>query len=323
MRARNRIRRTGRFAITAVLFLVMAAAVALADGTATRDTEGGRRLRVKGRTTYLMPSVSLKEYVRQGSDSVRIWAAAVRPADTDRSRLYQGIAAALSQHTRFAERVSGTYPRNQPEWLLITDAVSDTLTDAVTPLVEAYEKAHPEEILTDGRQQLELALMRIAGPPPRMLGFHVVMLSNFIYSKADSLLSAGKTTDVAGVEDGVLRSIGDWCELYQQVHADPISVFESRTNQEDWIIARMEDNCGNKGGGTWQLVQQWMAVVDRDSSVTPPVDLYAHEIHLKPVKCPGDTVVFFVDLPNYHQVQLEVSKKQAEGKLGRAKDGGN
>jgi hypothetical protein len=319
-----RIRLGGGLAMAGFL-LVMAAASARGDAQTgpTRDKQGGRRIHEKGHTIYLMPSVSLKEYVRQGADSVHVWQRATRPVAADRAQLFLAIESLLRQHGRFAERVSTTYPRNQCEWLLITDAVSDTLTEALAPLLHSYHRAHPDEILSQGRQMLELALMRIAGPPPRMLGFHVVLLGNFLCSKADSLLSAQATTDTAGLQDGVLRTLEDYCQLYEQVHADPISVFESRENEEDWIIARMEDNCGNKGSGTWQIAQQWMAVVDRDSTVTPPVDLYAHEIHLKPVKCPGDTLVIYIDLPNYHDVQLEVAKKSAEGTLGRSKDKGN
>ena len=165
---------------------------------------------------------------------------------------------------------------------------------------------------------LELTLMRIQGAPPRTLGFHVVMLANYVFGKADSLLATGTTQDRVGLQDGVLRYLADWCDLYNQAHADPVAVFQSRLTQEDWLIVRLEDNCGHAGSGVWKLQEQWMAVVDQDTTVTPRTQIWAHEIHLKAAKCVDDTRVIYVDLPNYDAVTTELSKRRKEGKVGNS-----
>ncbi len=265
------------------------------------------------RRRYMMPSISLAEYVASGTDSIRIWVEDNAARVGDRGAVFEGVRDLIAQHDRFKDEVTRIYPRNQLEWMLITDAVADTLINELYPVLEAYQKAHPKEELGSGRQAVELGILTgIRVPPSRMLGFIAVILAQRTYALADSIFAYGGVEDIAGVQDGVLRNIRDWGSEYMQVHSDPMSVFQCRLVQQDWIIARLEDRCGNSGGGTWQLGQQWMAIVDTDSTVTPPVHRFAHEIHLKAVKCEGDDRVLWIDLPNFHEVQMELHRRSLE-----------
>jgi hypothetical protein len=260
---------------------------------------------------YMMPSVTLGKYVTEGASEVRSWEVGAGSIAGDRERIFDSIRGALTQYRDFENHVGKMYPENQVEWILITDSVADTLADALRSVLLKYQEANEKEILTQGRQFYELAMMNIVGPPTRMLGFHVVLLANFAYSKADSLL-AGRTQDRDGVMDGVLRSISDWGALYEQVHDNPLSVYESRLSEEDWIISRLRDKCGTNA---WKLTNQYMALVGVDSTQTPPVERFAHEFHLESTKC-DDKRVIYVDLPNFQEMQLYVldqqQKKHAE-----------
>ncbi len=269
---------------------------------------------------YMMPSVTLERYTRAGADSIHAWADRHAKDAADRGLLYNAIARLFRSYERFKVQVAQTYPKNQVEWLLVTDGVADTLADAITPILGDYCRSHPQEILTEGRQQVETLIAGIEGPPAGMLGFHVVILGEFIYSKADSLRRASQAPDIPGLQEGVLRSLADWVQLYHQYHSDPITVYQCRIHQGDWIIMRLEDGCGHSGAGTWKLTEQWMAVVDRDTTMTPAFETYAREYHVHPLKCPKDTTtrVFYVDLPNFNEMEMEVYKRQLEGKLNPA-----
>lgn len=262
----------------------------------------------------MLPTQSLWIYVDAGADSIHQWEGKHQNT-TGRGALFAAVREALQAQNRLEERLSPSFPRNDVEWLLITDAVADTLTETVAPLLERYTRTNPEEILTAGRVALEVEMAKISGPPSRLLGFHFTRLANFVYSRADSLLGNGIVTDRFGLEDGILRYMADWCNLYAQGHENPIEVFESRIIQEDWIIARLKDNCGNSGSGTWQLMEQWMAQIP-DSSTTPVTYRFAHEYKLQGVKCENDVRVIYIDLPNYREVQTEVDRRSKEGKQG-------
>lgn len=291
---------------------VLAGAVALAWDS--REDSEARAARVR----YMLPSVSLAEFMEAGTDSVMIWAGKHAANAGNRAVLFEGVRELVAQHDRFMDRVSPIYPRNQLEWMLITDAVADTLVRNLFPILEAYQKAHPREELGLGRQAFELEILHgLTAPPSRMLGFLVLTMARFAYTRADSLFATGVLMDHAGVQDGLLRNLRDWSSEFMQVHSDPISVYESRMVQQDWIIARLEDRCGNSGGGTWMLGEQYMAVVDRDTTVTPHVEMFAHEIHLKAVKCEGDDRVLWIDLPNFREVQLEVYRRSLEEQENR------
>lgn len=270
---------------------------------------------VKADVRVMMPSVTLWLYMAAGADSVHVWLDRHRETATDRSALFASLRGLLDLQRRFEDNLAErSYPRDQVEWLLITDAVADTLTVAAGSLLRQYAEAHPEEILTDGRIALEMRMAEITGPPSKLLGFHFVRLSDYAYSRADSILRDPGFRDRTGLEDGVLRYMSDWVSLYRQGHDGPIGVFECRLIQEDWIIARLEDKCGNKGSGTWQLGEQWMAQIP-DSSTTPVMTRFAHEYKLMATKCPGDVRVIYIDLPNYREVQEEVQRRAEKGNL--------
>jgi hypothetical protein len=296
-----------------ILGLVWLGSAALAaDQPALPSKAPGR-----GKAQIFRPSVVLAPEIQAGVDSIRLWQEGAGKLTADRHQLYEAIHTVLHQYGRFANRMSTIYPPSQLNWILITDTVADSLTERVYPLLQAYAKSHPDEVLTDGRQKLEAALARIMGPPERLLGMHFISLSNYAYTKADSMLTSGLSKDDVGMEDGVLRTMGEWTNLYKQVHADPLSVFQCRTAQEDWIIARLEDKCGNRGSGVWQLVEEWMTAVGRDTTKVPPEDKFAHEYHLVSHKCADDTMIIYIDLPNYNEVQKQIARLKKEGKLGK------
>ena len=150
------------------------------------------------------------------------------------------------------------------------------------------------------------------------MGFHVVELANYICSKADSLVGAGG--DRAGLEDGVLRNLDDWCQLYQQVHADEINAYQTRLREEDWFLTRLADDCGNKGLGTWKVVGQLMSV-GVDTTVTPIRQDFGHEIHLMAQRCQQDTMRILISLPNFEQMENEVTEREKAKAAGKNADG--
>lgn len=292
----------------ALIAIVAAAPLALAQG------EGGIQSAERAKKMGLMPSVSLKQYTDAGVDSIRAWVKSSAPIARDRAKLYRAVRGAFAQHARFGVRVANTYPKNQLEWLLVTDAVADTLVRELRDVLEIYGRANPEEVLTTGRQLLETKMAGTA-PPGHVLGLHVPILAAYAIAQSDTLLSLGATTDVAGLEDGFLRYVQDWCNQWSQRHGTLLQDYESRILQEDWIIGRLETNCGTTN---WQLVEQYLAVVGIDDTTTPPTELYAHEFHLKAKDC-DDSRVIYVDLPNFTELQLQMVKEMEER---RASGGG-
>jgi len=269
--------------------------------------EGGIQSAERAKKMGLMPSVSLKQYTDAGVDSIRAWTRSTTPIARDRARLHRAVRGAFAQHARFGDRVANTYPKNQLEWLLITDAVADTLVRELRGALEIYGRANPDEVLTTGRQLLETKMVNTA-PPGHVLGLHVPILATYALAQSDTLLALGATTDIAGVEDGFLRYLQDWCHQWSERHGSPLKDYESRILQEDWIIGRLETNCGTTNG---QLVEQYLAVVGIDDTTTPPTELYAHEFHLRAKDC-DDSRVIYVDLPNFTELQLQMVKELEE-----------
>lgn len=268
--------------------------------------------RTPAQKTYIMPAVTPAQFVKQGVDSLRVWSRAASSSARDRVALNREVRKALRMQARFADRVATIYPKEQLEWLLVTDEVADTFSTRLAPLTAAYVKAHPDEVLTEGRQFLEIELTKIPGPPPRLHGFNLLALANWAYGQIDNLGSS-QTKDQVGLEDGVLRYLAEWCHLYAAVHKDAITTYETRVNQEDWIIGRIKNKCGTS---KWKVTEQYFAILGTDSTVTPPVDRYAHEFHLKATDCDDERVVT-IELPNFTQVQLDVARRVEEGRLSK------
>lgn len=260
--------------------------------------EGRRKIGV-------MPRVLPQEFVQEGSNFAKQWQAEATPLATDRIQLFRKFAEGLIEFTEFKARVADIYPVDQLEWLLITDEVADSLVANWIPVLDLYQENHRDEVLSKGRQLFELEMMSITGPPTRMLGFHTVMLADYAMTKSDSLITNKVTDDLHGLADGVLRSARDWCELWYQVHDDPLAIYESRLNQEDWIVARLEDNCGNR---QWRITDQYMAFLGTDSTKTPPEDRFAHEFHLSAQGC-DDKRVIKIELPNFNAMQRQVMQE--------------
>jgi hypothetical protein len=261
---------------------------------------------------YRMPKVLPNQFTSFAGDSIRVWVQSAVPKARSRAALFTAIQSLFRMNTRFADRVMKIYPRNQLEWLVITDRAADSLAVGLRPVLDAYGKAYPEEVLTAGRIALEERMARIVGPPSRMLGFHVAMLADHALAQADTLLTFGRVADVAGVQDGVLRSLQDWVQLYHQVHGDLMARHQSHLNAEDWILVRLEDNCGNKGADVWKMKEMYVAMVGVDSTRTPPEEQYAHEYTIVSKKCPDDQRVVYFDMPLLQDVQKEIFRRTNE-----------
>lgn len=273
---------------------------------------GAAEAQERPRTIGVMPKVLPQEFVQEGSDLARHWQEEATPLVKDRLQLFRKFAEGLVEYAEFKERVAAIYPVDQLEWLLITDEVADSLVANWIPVLDLYQEHHRDEVLSKGRQLFELEIMKITGPPTRMLGFHALMLADYAMTKSDSLITNKVTDDLHGLADGVLRSLRDWCELWHQVHNDPLSIYESRLNQEDWIVARLEDNCGNR---QWRITNQYMAFVGTDSTKTPPEDRFAHEFHLSAQGC-DDQRVILIDLPNFNAMQRQVMQEWEASRSG-------
>jgi hypothetical protein len=307
----------GVFSVALLFFAVLAAALPLSPARGQEDAAppAGANEEDTLSVSAMIPSVTLWHQVAAGVDSIHVWSKLNRDLPLDRARLLSSVRGLLRQNSRFEERLTRTYPRQQIEWLLVTDAVADTLTVAVGPLLERYSKAHPEEILTEGRIALETEMAQITGPPSKLLGLHFVRMANYILARSDSLVAAGRTKDMTGLQDGVLRYMADWYNLYDQVHKTAMGVFECRVVQEDWIMARLKDKCGNSGSGVWTLSGQWMAQIP-DSTTVPVTFRWAHEFKIHSAKCPEDIRSVYIDLPNYRDVQKEIRRREENGTLG-------
>jgi hypothetical protein len=290
--------------------LVFLGALALVVGTLApafaRPGDAGPAGQVTSPPRYRLPKVLPSQFTSFAGDSIRAWVRSSVPKGRDRAAVYAAVQGVFRMNTRFADRVTKTYPRNQLEWIVITDRAADSLAVGLEPVLDAYGKAHPEEVLTAGRIAFEDRMAEIVAPPGRMLGFHVVLLANHALAQADTLLNFGGVTDVAGVQDGVLRSLQDWVQLYSQAHIDVLARHGSHLKTEDWVLVRLEDNCGNKGADVWGIQGMFVAMVGVDSTRTPPEEQYAHEFSILSNKCPGDQRVVYLDMPLFNDAQREI-----------------
>lgn len=316
MRIRGRFTAAPRAGVGGQRLVILLAALTLVGGSLlpasaeTGDTSPGGQVTTLPR--FQMPRVLPTQFSSLASDSLRIWERSAMTKAGNRGAFFTAVQGLFRMNTRFSDRVAKVYPRNQMEWIMITDRAADSLAVGLGPVLKAYTKANPEEVLTTGRIAFEQRMARIVGPPGRMLGFHVVMLADHALAQADTLLARGLVNDVAGVQDGVLRSLQDWVELYAQVHGDVIARHESHLNAEDWILVRLEDNCGNKGSNVWTIGEMYVAKVGVDSTRTPPEEQFAHEYTITSQKCPGDQRVVYFDMPLFQDVQKEIYRRTSD-----------
>ncbi|MCA9757783.1 MAG: hypothetical protein KDA27_18465 [Candidatus Eisenbacteria bacterium] len=282
-----------RWVVFAIAGMVMFGFVASTDSDAQAPP----------RKTFVMPRIAPNEFVVKGAAMAKTWELEAMDKARDRTALYESVVDLFARYSAFTDEVAEIYPKEGLEWLLITDEVCDSITTALMGPLEAYQKSHPEEVLTQGRQLFELELMKITGPPARVLGFHVVRLGSFSAEKVAELHVPETTTDLDGLADGFLRHLSDWCFEYWQVHDTELNTYRSRLNQQDWVIVRLRDECGNTG--KWKIKNQYMALIGVDSTKTPPQDVYAHEFELVGTSC-DETRTIRIDLPNYLAMQREV-----------------
>ncbi len=299
-------------ALCAILGLILGLACPVVAGAQGDDQGSGG---TEGPPRFRMPAVSTQRYLAEASSSFRAMTRAAMPKASDRAAVVSTVRDLIARQTAFGHEVARTYPANQFEWLMIHDYACDTLVTALAPLLDRYAAAHPEEILTDGRQLLELALMQIPLPPSRMLGLHVASMTERLLVDADTLLASGATKDLAGVEDGILRSVHDWIRQYQSLQKTAVDRHTNHLEHEDWVVVRLEDRCGNRGDGVWQLTEMYMAMVGVDSTHVPPLEKYAHELHLKATRCENDERIVYYDLPFLQYAMMELAKQAREKDL--------
>lgn len=296
--------RTGRWWILGSLAVC-------AWGAGLAETARGQATPPRGsHRVGVMPRVTPDQFVEKGVALVEAWRPEGFAAAKNRAAMVQAVENLFQRYFAFTDEVAEIYPAEGLEWLLITDEVCDSIAVALIGPLDAYEAAHPQEVLTQGRQAFELELMKIVGPPARMLGFHVVRLGSFHAEKVRALHVPEVTDDYDGLADGFLRHLRDWCHDYEEVHDTQLDIYQSRISQQDWIISRLRDECGNVG--KWKIKNQYMAMFRADSTKTPPEDLFAHEFHLVGTRCEEERIIL-IDLPNFLEMQEEVSGGEAIG----------
>ena len=242
----------------------------------------------------------------------------------DRAALYRGVRALSAWEASFAaDTIGERYYLEGPEGLLIRDGVADTLVVRLTPVLAAYVKKHPDEILDPARQAFELATARVPVPPGRFLGFHFVDLSFLLGAQADTILTVlahrQPPADPAGVQDGLLRRLWDLGQLYTQTHSSASEKYFSTVVQEDWICRRLRSQkCGQRG---FRYTKEFTGMKDdpcqrcsdllygaKRESATPLDRIecrhWGHVFHAVSDSCPEDTVRFSVPLPYYRELQI-------------------
>jgi len=244
-----------------------------------------------------------------------------------REEIYKGVTDLLDWVIEYDRTtVATTFPLTDPRGLLVTDGIADTLATRCHELLKQYTLAHPEEILTEGRQAIEILFAGIPLPPGRFLGFHFQHMGNLYHLQADTLLAMPSLSDRAGVQDGFLRHLWDLNQVYEQVHRDAGERYMCRISQEDWILQRMVcEKCGNRGyryrnqrmGMSQENTEECNKILlDRSNdpeTIGKRIDCY-HWGHVFTVMCSqcADTLVYSVPLPNYKIMQKEVATGKAK-----------
>jgi hypothetical protein len=258
--------------------------------------------------------------------------ASLMASAADRALLFREVRGLLAWEQDYAsERIGPRYPLTGPQGLLVRDGVADTLVTRLHAPLQAYVQAHPEELLTAGRQAFELALSSIPMPPGRFLGFHFVQLAGLYGAQCDTILAAVERThrgDVEGVQDGYLRQLWDMSQLYQQAHATSGEKYLCTVSQEDWMAERLVcPVCGRRG---MRLTDQRMALREDTSAecrqfLASQTDDHATRIakllcrrwgHIFDARCQKSDCTgaydFSVPLPYYRKMMLEIERGEAQ-----------
>jgi hypothetical protein len=263
-----------------------------------------------------------QDLVDQATGEIDRRVAVFQDAGLQTPELYQGIVDLLEWLVQFREETVATRFRlDEPDGLLITDGIADTLSTRLHTLLQSYVTQRPQEALGPGRQALELEVGRFPLPPGSVLGFHVEHLLQLYQVVADTLLAHGALTDSDGVQDGFLRHAWDLSQLHEQYHRRPGDRYLCRIEEENWILQRSRcEECGHRG---LRFQNQRMglredttaacreALANMDSS--PEAILGRLDCrywgHLFDVKCPecGHQVYFSVPLPDYKVLQKGIA----------------
>jgi len=241
----------------------------------------------------------------------------------DRDALYRGVRALSGWEEGFArDSIAARYYLEGPEGLLIRDGIADSLVARLHPVLSAYVKNHPDEVLDPARQAFELATASFPLPPGRFLGFHFVELALLLGAQADTILTVLARQEgappPAGTQDGFLRRLWDLGQLYQQTHSLSGEKYFSTIVQEDWIFKRLR--CQKCGQRSFKTTKEYTGMKDDMSGrcaellygagkdTTSMADRIAcrHWGHVFQVACTAcsDTLTFSVPLPFYRLMQL-------------------
>jgi hypothetical protein len=240
-----------------------------------------------------------------------------------RETLYNGLGELLEWTETYAnDRVQGHFALTDPRGIMITDGIADTLSTRFYDLLARYVELHPDEVLSESRQALEIVYASVPLPPGRFLGFHNQRMLTIYFAQAETLLTMPTLRDPEGVQDGFLRHAWDFAQLYSQVHRDAGERYLCRIDQEDWIVKRMQcPHCGtlgyefkNQRMGMNQIpTDECTAILAKRSAKTPEeiierINCY-HWGHIFDVQCPAcaDSVTFSVPLPYYKALQRDLA----------------
>jgi hypothetical protein len=272
-----------------------------------------------------------QDLVEQATYRIDAWAASTRGVVGDRGRLFTSVRKLIAWEDRFArDTVAVRYPLDGSDGLLVRDGIADTIATRLSGLLAGYASRFPDEILTEGRQTLELTMDRFPVPPGRFLGFHLVHLAGMIGAQCDTILAVQQRLDridAAGVQDGYLRHLWDLGQLYAQAHISAGERYLCTITQEDWIAQRMVcPKCAKRGlkfynqknGMNEDTTEVCRKILDVSGS-NPESALdrirCRHWGHIFFARCPACSteVRFSVPLPHYRQmlIEIELGKEKA------------
>jgi len=271
-----------------------------------------------------------QDLVEQATYRVDTWAERTRGTLGDRERFYDAVRHLIAWEERFArDTIAVRYALDGSDGLLVRDGIADTIATRLSGLLARYASRFPEEVLTEGRQTLEMTMDRFPVPPGRFLGFHLVHLANLMGTQCDTILAVQRRLnrlDAAGVQDGYLRHLWDLSQLYDQAHATAGERYLCTITQEDWIAQRMVcPKCARRGLKFYNqkngLREDTTAVCRKILDVADPEPASAldrircrHWGHIFEARCPACSteVRFTVPLPQYRKMLIEIE-------LGREK----
>lgn len=272
-----------------------------------------------------------QDLVEQGTYRVDTWAARTRGVVADRARLFDAIRHLIAWEGRFArDTIAVRYELEGSDGLLIRDGIADTIATRLSGILRSYASRYPEELLTEGRQTLELTMDRFPVPPGRFLGFHMIHLADLIGTQCDTILAVQQRlgrVDAAGVQDGYLRHLWDLSQLYDQAHSTAGERYLCTITQEDWIAQRMVcPKCKKRGlkfynqknglnEDTTQTCREILDMARPEPASALERIRCRHWGHVFYTRCPACSTEtrFSVPLPHYRQmlIEIELGKEEA------------